>query len=472
MMRVVGVIGAGAAGLCAARHALASTGLSPVVWEKSSQVGGTWVYTPHTGKDQDGLPIHSSMYQSLKTNLPKEVMGFPDFPFSSDKEESFIHHSDVLKYLKSYTDNFNLNQYIKFRHHVELVTPVVTDEKTTWQVTVQDLDTKTSSTTVCDALLICNGHYSVPRMPQVEDIERYKGKQVHSHDYREPSPYKGLTVVVLGAAASGLDISLELATVAKEVLLSHNFPLPIPSELPPNMRQVQGVVSALDEGFVFADGSSAQADVIMYCTGYEFTFPFLTDDCGVTIENNIVKPLYKHVINTTHPSMGFIGIPFQVCPFPTFDFQVRYFLGTLTGIVTLESQNEMVAATQFELECRRSLGYSDKKFHQLGFVRQEQYLADLAKNMHAAQIPQHILTNFKVVVFRAIFSIMKFKQYSYSNDGNTLIETLHGKRINTKFDLGSVILRRVAYLFWHDFARVCTATFSFLQFSLKKIFTK
>ncbi|KAK3868389.1 hypothetical protein Pcinc_026215 [Petrolisthes cinctipes] len=421
-MRVVGVIGAGAAGLCAARHALASTGLSPVVWEKSSQVGGTWVYTPHTGKDQDGLPIHSSMYQSLKTNLPKEVMGFPDFPFSSDKEESFIHHSDVLKYLKSYTDNFNLNQCIKFRHHVELVSPVVTDDGTTWQVTVQDLDTKTSSTTVCDALLICNGHYSVPRMPQVKDIERYKGKQVHSHDYREPSPYKGLTVVVLGAAASGLDISLELATVAKEVLLSHNFPLPIPSELPPNMRQVQGVVSALDEGFVFADGSSAQADVIMYCTGYEFTFPFLTDECGVTIENNIVKPLYKHVINSTHPSMGFIGIPFQVCPFPTFDFQVRFFLKMLLE-VTLPSKQNMDEITERNLNEQCSAGMAVRHFHRLG-SQQWQYNDDLANLSGLPYLPRAIMNLYEAVSAHRRREVMFYKQSRYRITGPESFEQI------------------------------------------------
>lgn len=322
MMRVVGVIGSGAAGLCAARHILSTTSHIPVVWEQASKVGGTWVYTPHTGKDQDGLPIHSSMYDNMKTNLPKEVMGFPDFPFPTEKDDSFIHHTDVLKYLQSYADHFNLRPSIKLRQHVELVKPVTTDDGLSWAVTVQDLDTKTSSTTTCDALFICNGHYSVPNVPQVKEIERYRGKQVHSHDYREPSPYQGKTIVVLGAAASGLDITLELSTVAKEVILSHNLPAQFPSELPPNVRQVKGVVSALDDGFVFADGSSAQADIILFCTGYEFTFPFLSDDCGITVENNVVKPLYKHIINTTHPSMGLIGIPFQICPFPLFDFQV------------------------------------------------------------------------------------------------------------------------------------------------------
>lgn len=151
--------------------------------------------------------------------------------------------------------------------------------------------------------------------------------------------------------------------------------------------------------------------------------------------------------------------------------QVRFFLGTLTGVVTMKSHEEMLADTQVDLQSRRSLGYSDKKFHQMGVARQEQYLADLAKSMHAAQIPQHILTNFKIVVIRAIFSFMKFKQYRYSNDGNALIETLHGERIYTKLDLGRVIVGGMAYWLWHDFTRVCKLAFSFLRFSLKKALT-
>ena len=42
-----------------------------------------------------GEPIHSSMYLDLKTNLPKEVMAFPDFPFRNT-DDSFLHHSKVF----------------------------------------------------------------------------------------------------------------------------------------------------------------------------------------------------------------------------------------------------------------------------------------------------------------------------------------------------------------------------------------
>ncbi|KAI8426008.1 hypothetical protein MSG28_004984 [Choristoneura fumiferana] len=61
------VIGAGAAGLCAARHLLAEPSVSAVdVLEQAGQVGGTWVYTEDTGYDDFGLPIHTSMYKSLR----------------------------------------------------------------------------------------------------------------------------------------------------------------------------------------------------------------------------------------------------------------------------------------------------------------------------------------------------------------------------------------------------------------------
>lgn len=63
-MRVC-VIGAGASGLCAARHLLAA-GVTPVILDRAAELGGTWVYTETTGYDQHGLPVHTSMYKSLR----------------------------------------------------------------------------------------------------------------------------------------------------------------------------------------------------------------------------------------------------------------------------------------------------------------------------------------------------------------------------------------------------------------------
>ncbi|XP_042209897.1 flavin-containing monooxygenase FMO GS-OX5-like isoform X2 [Homarus americanus] len=471
-MKLVGVIGAGAAGLCAARHILATRGMSPVVWEKSLQSGGTWVYTPQRGKDEFDLPIHSSIYENLKTNLPKEVMGFPDFPFPSG-EESFLHHSQVLQYLDSYAEHYNLHPHIKYGHFVEEVKPVKQDESyTAWDITVRDLESKKVFTTTCDALLVCNGHYSLPQMPEIKDIDKFHGPKSHSHDYREPSPYKDSKVVVLGASASGLDIALELATVAKEVLISHNHPVPIPSELPPNVRQVRGVVSATENGFVFGDGSSAEADMILYCTGYHFTFPFLTEDCGITVEDRIVKPLYKHLFNTKYPSMAFIGIPFQVCPFPLFDIQVQYVMAVLKGVVSLPPREKMDDAFVSHLHKQRRIGYADKSYHQLTPHGQINYTNELSAQIG---IVPPLKSSFGSVnlftALRLVFSFTLFRKYQYriESDGSVMVR-LDGRKVNTVLSIGWLVVKHTSRLLLHDFFGVIKLTTSFLSKKLKSLF--
>ena len=66
---------------------------------------------------------------------------------------------------------------------------------------------------------MCNGHYEEPNSPHVEGIETFKGSVSHSHAYKNPSDFKGKTVALLGAAASGIDLGSEIASVADKVYL-------------------------------------------------------------------------------------------------------------------------------------------------------------------------------------------------------------------------------------------------------------
>lgn len=64
--RKVCIVGAGAAGLCAARHLAGDKNFEITLFEQTDDVGGTWVYNDRIGLNENGLPIHSSMYQNLK----------------------------------------------------------------------------------------------------------------------------------------------------------------------------------------------------------------------------------------------------------------------------------------------------------------------------------------------------------------------------------------------------------------------
>lgn len=54
-----------------------------------------------------------------------------------------------------------------------------------------------------DALVVCNGHYSQPNLPDVPDAGVWPGVQLHSHNYRVPEAFSNQVVVVVGASNSG-----------------------------------------------------------------------------------------------------------------------------------------------------------------------------------------------------------------------------------------------------------------------------
>lgn len=81
---VKAIVGAGAAGLVAARE-FRRAGHSVAVYEQQKDIGGVWVLD--SGDPDDPISpsldnsVHTSMYDGLRVNLPRELMGFSDFPF-------------------------------------------------------------------------------------------------------------------------------------------------------------------------------------------------------------------------------------------------------------------------------------------------------------------------------------------------------------------------------------------------------
>ena len=56
----------------------------------------------------------------------------------------------------------------------------------------------------------------------------------------------------------------------------------------------------------FADGSEAEADVIVYCTGYRVTFPFFDPELISAPDNDL--PLFRRVFHPDVPGVYFVGL--------------------------------------------------------------------------------------------------------------------------------------------------------------------
>ncbi|XP_056103774.1 uncharacterized protein LOC130082889 [Rhinichthys klamathensis goyatoka] len=380
----VAVIGAGPAGLCAARHILSrpETFDPPVVYEMADHLGGTWFYEERVGPHDNGYPIHSSMYRDLRTNLPKEVMMFPEFPFD-DHLPSFLHHTSVQLYLEKYCERHDIARHIKFNTAVEKVKPVSMETETGGAVTWEVISHRTCgdrNTQKFDSVFVCNGHYSDPHLPYITGIEHFEGKVLHSHSYRYPEPFANKSVVVLGARASGVDISIELAQVNARVILSHSTPtMSLP--LPVGIQQATSVVGVLENGSLqFQDGSVTRADILLFCTGYNFNFPFLCpSELGLDVQELFVTPLYKYLLPPGFPSMFFIGICKIICPFIHFDCQVQFALAVLEGSVKLPTQAEMEKEVQREMQKKLDKGVQLKHLLHLDKDQWDYYL-DLARS--------------------------------------------------------------------------------------------
>ena len=106
-MLKVAVIGAGAAGLVTARE-LTRAGHEVTVFEQGNEVGGTWIYRPESEPDplgQTGSRIHSSMYASMRTNLPRDVMAFSITPLIHQGVEKTT--GRVIPATKRYCNTWN-----------------------------------------------------------------------------------------------------------------------------------------------------------------------------------------------------------------------------------------------------------------------------------------------------------------------------------------------------------------------------
>lgn len=61
------------------------------------------------------------------------------------------------------------------------------------------------------------GHHTFPLLPRFPDQEKFKGRIIHTHDYRRPQGFENHRVTVVGVGNSGGDAAVELSTIADQV---------------------------------------------------------------------------------------------------------------------------------------------------------------------------------------------------------------------------------------------------------------
>jgi Flavin-binding monooxygenase-like len=198
------VVGAGSSGIVAAKT-LHQRGIDFDCFERGSGIGGLWRFN-----NDNGL---SAAYRSLHINTSRKRTEFSDFPMPRGYPD-FPHHSQMLAYFESYVDHFGFRDQITFGAAVQQVRPLPSGE---FEVAWQDAN-GLSHARRYRAVLVANGHHWCPRQPDFPG--EFRGRTLHSHDYRTPAGMEGKRVLVVGIGNSGCDIACETSRVAAQTFLS------------------------------------------------------------------------------------------------------------------------------------------------------------------------------------------------------------------------------------------------------------
>nr|GEY92500.1 flavin-containing monooxygenase FMO GS-OX5-like [Tanacetum cinerariifolium] len=352
----VAVIGAGLCGLIAARE-LEREFHEVVVFEKSNRLGGVWVYDPRTesdllGIDPDKEIIHATIYKSLRTNSPRQIMGFSDYMFEGKEygdPRMFPGHEEFLCYLEDFAKEFRVTKLIRFNSDVTRVELLDSGNEfvVEWKMNGVSSTSGSTLTEVFDAVVVCNGHNSHPRMAMdIPGILEWPNKQLHARNYRVPEPFKNQVIVMIGNGSSAYDISRELATVAKEVHLSSRSPTAKVSKLDKyeNIWQHTKIDRVYKDGTIkFQDEVCIKADTIIHCTGYAFHIPFLKTTDIVSVDDKRVAPTYGNVFPPQlAPRLSFVGLFHMGMTFLPAELQSIWIARALSEKVLLPSEKEML----------------------------------------------------------------------------------------------------------------------------------
>lgn len=196
------VIGAGAAGLTAAKNLL-EYGFDVDVLERADEVGGTWNYRGPS----------SAAYRSIHLITSKPFIEFSDFPIPRDYP-TYLGQRHALAYLRSYAEHFGVLERIEFETTVTWVDRE--DGSPDWIVTLDGPDG--TQVRRYAGLVIANGHNWSPRFP--DHPGQFDGLILHSSDYKNPDVLRDKRVLVVGCGTSGCDIAVESGQNAEATFLS------------------------------------------------------------------------------------------------------------------------------------------------------------------------------------------------------------------------------------------------------------
>jgi cation diffusion facilitator CzcD-associated flavoprotein CzcO len=193
-MPSVAIIGAGMSGMCMAIKLLQAGITDVTLYEKASEVGGTWRDNTYPGLHCD---VASRFYQYTFASNP----GWSHF---------FSPGAEIQSYFTEVADRYGLRDRIRF--DTEVVEARFTDA--VWRIRTAAGDEQ-----VVDFLISAAGLLREPSYPKIKGLSDFDGAVMHSARWDHSVQTSGKRVAVIGTGSTGVQIVCGLARSAQRLTL-------------------------------------------------------------------------------------------------------------------------------------------------------------------------------------------------------------------------------------------------------------
>ena len=185
------IVGAGFAGLGMAIHLRKAGMESFLIIEKGGEVGGTWWY---------------NRYPGCACDIPSHLYSF-SFARNPDWSRMYAGQAEILDYLKDCAKRYGVAPRVRL--HTTLREARWDEARGVWRATVGN-----GSVIEARVLVSGMGALHVPRFPEINGMERFRGPAFHSAEWNTDAPLAGRRVAVIGTGASAAQI---VPAIAPEV---------------------------------------------------------------------------------------------------------------------------------------------------------------------------------------------------------------------------------------------------------------
>ena len=191
------IIGAGPAGLACA-VTMRAAGLDAAVLDKAGTVGSAW------RRHYDRLHLHTDRRHS---GLPGMAMpqNYPAYPS----------RAQMVDYLESYAARFGIEPTF------DATVSRISRDGAQWRAET------TREQLSAPVIVIATGMADTPYRPAWPGSDSYRGRLIHSSDYRNPQAFSGKRALVVGFGNSGGEIALDLANAGVDTALAVRGPVQI-----------------------------------------------------------------------------------------------------------------------------------------------------------------------------------------------------------------------------------------------------